>query len=286
MTNPKLKINILALNAKSGAGKDYIVSNFNFINQVESNFYNTIWVQGKSYIPDHIRELTSLGIDSIINNPEKNEFILKKLHEVSSSEISTDVGISWLRSDLSIHRFSTPLRAIVQAVGGTDFTPEEMDSQETKKYRPDHLGEKFDYRDLHLLLSDAVKTAIQRPDIFSVLLELRVIKKIKELYQLIPPVAVTPTQKYTIIVLDMRYPEELGAVNNIRDEFQFNDDIEINLKKVHIKSESFNAINHSSEQDLFGQLPHEFDKAIQNDKNRTTAETLAFVKKELYELFQ
>lgn len=242
------KINLISINAKSGAGKDYVVSVLNFIR--------------KSY---------KENIQFIIKNPEDFETKLNLLNRVSSSDIKSSYGIDWGRPNVIIERFSTPLRNIVQAVAGTNFTPDEMDSQEVKLYTPEHLGGTT-MRDLHLLLSDAVKDNLACPDIFSILLKQRVLKNVSNH---------NFEEELDIILLDVRYPFELEISDQLKTELTELGYL-VETTNIHITSEKYNEINHSSEQDLYGANKDKFDIVFKNDKNRTTVQTLESILWEVY----
>ncbi|AFF28079.1 gp81 [Sphingomonas phage PAU] len=245
MNKPKIKI--ISLHANSGAGKDYITSCMNYL------------------------AINPKDLDISKISKEKLEY----LHNVSNSDIQTETGIDWNRGDLMVFRFSTPLRSIVQAVAGTDFTMNDMDKQSTKLYHPKHLKHGESIRDLHLLLSDAVKNAIGMPDIFSVLLKHRVLDLVGHIIS-----SGTYWKEFTIIILDTRYPEELKVLDDLSEELD-KMECDYSINSIYITSDSINKINHSSEQNLYEQFPEKFNIVFHNDKTRTTRETLKAVKTEI-----
>lgn len=235
------KINILVLNAKSGAGKDYVVSLFNYLQLVFSGC-------SVEQITEEIDEL--------------EDFELKEIHEVSSSDVQTEKGIDWNRNNIRILRFSEPLRRIVQACAGTDFSMEEMDMQSTKKFKPEVLSEDLDIRDMHLILSDAVKQALKQDTIFSDLL----LNKLRNLLDYM----ILKGSSGDIIIQDARYLMEIiPIITLVYDTLPENYREVINLKVINIVTadeNDINKINHSSENDIYATHPHLFDFQFVNDK--------------------
>lgn len=238
----KKKVNIYAINAKSGAGKDYVVSLINYI----------------------VNYVTS---DNCIRNMGDNLF--NYIRDVSDSNTYTLTGIDWGRSDLKIQRYSTPLRNIVQSIANTSFNMVQMDMQEVKKYQPSHLPKGMDLRKLHMLLADAIKDKLQIPDIFSILLNDRIDNDLINLSK--------KNDEFDIIIQDLREQDELDTLLPYIDKLKKSSLYDVNFKLIHITADEFNAINHKSEQDLYGNNKDIFDIVYHNDKTLSMIDTLLSV---------
>lgn len=232
----KRKINLIILNAQSGAGKDYVVSLYSRVKKA---------LMFMSYD----EELFDEWIDRI------SEATQQRIHEVSSSDIPTVTPINWDCPNIDIFRFSTPLRNIVQSVAGTDFSMDEMDMQSTKKHVPEVLKNGQSIRDLHLVLSDAVKQALDQETIFSDLLVQKVRNRVAEIKE-----SDYEDGSHDIIIQDARYLFEVETMLALGKE------LGINTVCINIHSNTKNVINHSSEVDLYKSHPHLFTGRYYNDK--------------------
>lgn len=247
-----MKVNFIALNAQSGAGKDYTLALFNWIRSQQKYRMTNDEILG--YIYD-------------LSDDE-----LERIHDVASGNGDMTFG-----NDVETYRFSTPLRQIVQAVAGTNFTAAQMDLQETKKHVSPILKGGQTFRDLHLILSDAVKQALGQETIFADILFGKVRATIEKL-----SVIDRQTKQVDVVVQDARYLFEVEGVVELGKQLQA-EGHDVNFKLVNIISNTKNEINHSSEVDLWATHKHLFDHQFYNDKSLSTRQSLINVFKNFYE---